>query len=554
MATAELIQQAKAGDADAIAALLTQALASQGITVTARRRAYCLELQLAGQPLPDQTSVVATIRQGIQRLGTNSIGVVQIHCELTGHPDIGWSEEISLLGAIDHDQAITPTTAEYASCTPGSDLGPSENQTLSAVELEVAYGTLGLEPTAPLSAVDQAYFRLRAERLRQGKRDAVAELKAAHERLKQHLQQQALQPEFQQPEADQAVVGVEALPGLLRSRGLEGRARLKDGKLQIRLERGSSQNPNQASATIYTLLEQQDLAALGVESIDQIEVYGMASAQKIGWKRPVPMPRPETADDTDVFSFKNRYASAIIFPVLLLLGMIMNALPMVNFLLFGVKIWFHEFGHAIIAWLAGRRAIPLPIGWTNVGENRSLLVYVGLLILFGLLFWAGRREGHRWPMVLAVVLVVIQFWFTWLMPTPQYETLLSFGGIGGEFYLCTLLMVSFFFPFPAYWRWDFYRYPVVLGAAFTFWGQFGLWRQINRGLAAIPWGSLWGGEAHGDMNNLRYAGWSDQQIINTYTTLGNLCLLVLISVYLYFALRQNRHYLFALTQRWLARE
>ena len=55
------------------------------------------------------------------------------------------------------------------------------------------------------------------------------------------------------------------------------------------------------------------------------------------------------------------------------------------------------------------------------------------------------------------------------------------------------------------------------------------------------------------MNNLRSAGWSDQQIIHTYTALGNVCLLVLISVYLYVAIRQNRHYLYALTQRWWAR-
>ena len=70
----------------------------------------------------------------------------------------------------------------------------------------------------------------------------------------------------------------------------------------------------------------------------------------------------------------------------------------------------------------------------------------------------------------------------------------------------------------------------MLGAAFTFWGQYNLWRQIDRGLASIPWGSLWGGEAHGDMNNLRLAGWSDQQIIDAYTTLGNVCLLILLGV------------------------
>ena len=47
------------------------------------------------------------------------------------------------------------------------------------------------------------------------------------------------------------------------------------------------------------------------------------------------------------------------------LGRDPNALPIVNGLLFGIKIWFHELGHATIAWLAGRQALPLPIGWTS---------------------------------------------------------------------------------------------------------------------------------------------------------------------------------------------
>lgn len=82
----------------------------------------------------------------------------------------------------------------------------------------------------------------------------------------------------------------------------------------------------------------------------------------------------------------------------MLLGIFMNALPLVNAMLFGVKIWFHEFGHAIIAWLAGRRAIPLPIGWTNVDLERSLFVYFGILILLGLLFGWGdaRANAGRW--------------------------------------------------------------------------------------------------------------------------------------------------------------
>ena len=221
----------------------------------------------------------------------------------------------------------------------------------------------------------------------------------------------------------------------MRSRGLEGRARIKDGKLQIRLEPGCSQNPNRASASLYTLLEQEGAEALGLSHITQVEVFWYGICPKGGLEAPRAHAAPgNPTDDTDALSFNNRHVSTIAFPVLLLLGMAMSALPIANFLLFGVKVWFHEFGHAIVAWLAGRRAIPLPIGWTNVGEQRSLIVYFGLLILLGLMFWAGRREGKRWPMVLAGVLVVIQFWFTWLMPEQRFETLLSFGGIGGEFF------------------------------------------------------------------------------------------------------------------------
>ena len=471
MATASLLERARAGDADAIATLLTQALAPQGISVSAERRAYCLELWLKGQPLPDQTSVVAIIRQGIERLHIQSIGVVQIHGSLRDFPDIGWSEEISLLGSLADQNAPTATTdpimANPINSAPATTAGPEAGVALSAA-LSRAYETLGLTPGAPVKLVDSIYFRCRAEMLRQGKRDAVAELKAAHHLIKEHLQPEGKPLSAPVVKPAKGPDGVEALPRLLRSRGLDGKARIKESRLQIRLEPGSSRNPNRASATIYTLLAQQDLTALGLDQVSKIEVYGLASPKKIGWKRLVPMPPPASADDTDVLSFKNRYVSALAFPLLLLLGMVMNALPMVNALLFGVKIWFHEFGHAIIAWLAGRRAIPLPIGWTNVGEERSLFVYFGLLFLFSLLFWVGRREELRWPMVLAGVLVGIQFWFTWLMPEARYETLLSFGGIGGELYLCTLLMVSFFFPLPASWRWDLYRYPVVLGAAFTF--------------------------------------------------------------------------------------
>ncbi len=426
------------------------------------------------------------------------------------------------------------------------------------MRLEQAYRGLQADPDASLQAIDQAYFRLKTELIRQGKRDAMADLKSAHQLFKenwlQEKQQQATLQAQPPAELDEMTIAIEALVDLLRSHHLETQARVHHSHLQIRIEPGSAANPNRIATIVYTLLERDELAVLIQPPVTEVTIYGMASAQKLAWKRPISLKALTSAnhpDNRDLTSFKNRHMNVFGWPVLLLLGMLMNALPLVGFLLRGIKIWLHEFGHATIAWLAGRRALPLPFGWTSVALDRSIFVYLGLLCLFGLLFWTGKREQQRWPMVLAGILALVQFWFTWLLSESQFETLLAFGGIGGELYLCTLLMASFYFPLPASWRWDFYRYPVVLGAAFTFWGQFWQWHLISQGLEDIPWGSMWGD--FGDMDNLSDAGWSDQQIISTYTTLSHVCLIALFSIYIYFGIQQNRHYLFALWQRWLAR-
>ena len=197
-----------------------------------------------------------------------------------------------------------------------------------------------------------------------------------------------------------------------------------------------------------------------------------------------------------------------------------------------------------VAWLGGHQATPLPFGWTNVGAEKSLFVYCGVLTLFGVLFWSGYKEKRRWPMGLAVALAMLQFYMTWIISADTFDMLLSFGGIGGEFYLSTLLIISFYFPLPEYWRWDFFRYPAVLFAGLPLVGALWQWRQIDRGLEAIPWGSLFGGADHigGDMNQLSVVyGWSDQRIIDTYNGIGGICVIAVVSVYAYFFIKQRSH-------------
>lgn len=314
---------------------------------------------------------------------------------------------------------------------------------------------------------------------------------------------------------------------------------------EILIQLGAQPTPTMAQVVpqIHTLLKNHPGFAQFPE-LQTVRIAAYRASAKAVWSKTLPLDLSQSAQEFHNFlSFKSHLNQLVLFPILLTLAMIMNLMPIVKFLLRGVTIWFHEFGHATIAWLAGRKAIPLPFGWTNVEPERSGLVYFGILVLLGLLAWAGHREQKRWPVLLAGGLAFLQVFMTWWMPTDTFEMLLAFGGIGGEFYLCTLLILSYYFALPAYFRWDFYRYPVVVGAAFTFWGAVAQWHQIDRGAESIPWGSLWGGAEHlgGDMNILSLQfHWSDSQIIQTYNGISGLCLTAIAAVYLYYVLRRWR--------------
>jgi hypothetical protein len=303
--------------------------------------------------------------------------------------------------------------------------------------------------------------------------------------------------------------------------------------LQIRT-RQPQENPAHLRAITQALRNcPEGLSRLPIQTVT---IYGMQGDRTILWKRSIPLAtvlnQQAEKDNRDPFSFNNQWINRAAFPIAFLFGLLAHWTGF-DRLLFGVRLWIHEVGHATVAWFSGHHATPLPFGWTNVGEERSVMVYGLFALLWGLLGWVGWKEGKRVSMGIAAIALVIQFWMTWLMPESGFETWLAFGGVGGEFVLSTLLLVAFYIPLPDRWQWEFWRYPTLGLAASTFVGAFSFWHQVKRGTADIPWGSLLGGDgdAGGDMNRLSDAGWSDLHIVQTYTSLGNLCLWILIGIY-----------------------
>ena len=584
--------QAQQGDPHAIAALLQTAFPLQPIGVKAQLDHNRLTLHLQSLDVLAQAATLKFLQKWFSQLHPSGIHDVQIKAHRQGQSNLSWASSLSLAQPTTSLETNSPTssppfeggvggspttietnpnsidppttapnTAPLRQAVPGNEASnePIDEPTSAKInpltdnELAPYYHQLHLEPGGTIGAIDQAYFKLKAQVRRQGDSARLSVLKEAYHILNTQLQ---LRTNLAAEEAQEQRQPTAQLARLLQQRGLTAQISLRDRQLHIGLSASQCPKPRQPVAKIYTLLETLNLRDVQLDAIETVFVYGLSAPKQAVWRQQFPMPKPGfSEEDTDLLSFQNRYSSAIIFPALSILAIALNIMPVTKFLLRGVNIWFHEFGHATIAWLSGRRAIPLPLGWTNFDPNRSLFVYFSILLLFGGLYWAGRRENRRWPMVLAIALALSQFWMTWLNSPRTFNLLFSFGGIGGEFYLCAFLMVSFFFSLPDYFRWDFYRFPFVLGAAFTFWHNIFFWRQIDRGQASIPWGTLWGGsnDAGGDMNQLLQYGWSSQQIIDTYNLVGGCCLIAIICTYFYFAFKQNRTVFFALLQRLNAR-
>ena len=100
----------------------------------------------------------------------------------------------------------------------------------------------------------------------------------------------------------------------------------------------------------------------------------------------------------DPRSFDSPIIKAVAPPLVAALAIAFK-LSVFGFLLAGFHVWIHELGHASVAWLSGRPALPLPFGWTNVEPDESLILYLVILASLLALGVTGWRERKAWPMV-----------------------------------------------------------------------------------------------------------------------------------------------------------
>jgi hypothetical protein len=94
--TGNILEQAKQGNPNAIAALMSRSMKSQGIDVKASLDDRCLEVILEAAKVPTSAATISFIRKGMTNLGVNSIDTVRVSAYQTGDSTPAWQEDIVL--------------------------------------------------------------------------------------------------------------------------------------------------------------------------------------------------------------------------------------------------------------------------------------------------------------------------------------------------------------------------------------------------------------------------------------------------------------------------
>jgi hypothetical protein len=259
--------------------------------------------------------------------------------------------------------------------------------------------------------------------------------------------------------------------------------------------------------------------------------------------RPAPSERVRRASEAPLsgerLGFDDPWVNLLALPGALLLSALISLSTLGQLLLHPLQIQFHELGHAICAWLSSRAALPLPFGFTFWREDQSVFTGACMMFLIGVLGYRGLREQRKFAVALALVLLGLFSVLSLLVEKKTSLMLMLAGGIAGELTLSTLTMVAFFFPLPDRWRWDFFRFLLLLPAAGTWLAAVELWRGVTRGERALPMGSILGtpGDGSGDLDRLiADHHFTPDALANGYYALAGLTASVLVLTYGWFAL------------------
>ena len=204
------------------------------------------------------------------------------------------------------------------------------------------------------------------------------------------------------------------------------------------------------------------------------------------------------------------------FAVLSALGVALALIPVASSLVwYFFCIPFHEFGHAIGAWMGGFFAFPLgaflPMAgvtfWHGTQSGAVILVWLGAWVLWT---YSHLRIEGRLAVQLGILVLAASGTAMFLAGPYRQEELKVAGGILGEFLLPGLVIALYPERLHPKLFWGFFRVPLLVAAVAGGVRSAVLWLSVARS-GALPMGSFLNGgsDPNGDLQRLTAEfGWA----------------------------------------------
>jgi hypothetical protein len=133
MTQLHLIEQARQGDPDAIAALMNKSLQPKGMTATVERYGDRLEVLLEAERVPNRQALTAFVEKGISNLGIQVIQSIKVSGRESGAAFSTWTEELHL------SETPTPEFEPEVPAEPAMTPGLEPNTVTNAIATEPGF-------------------------------------------------------------------------------------------------------------------------------------------------------------------------------------------------------------------------------------------------------------------------------------------------------------------------------------------------------------------------------------------------------------------------------
>src|SRR5438105_2111257 len=227
---------------------------------------------------------------------------------------------------------------------------------------------------------------------------------------------------------------------------------------------------------------------------------------------------------------------AFALPGALLVGwLIVQAMPVLADLL---RMWTHETGHAVTAWLCGYTA--LPTAWITIRSAERVpaasFLLAAVLACGGYVAW--RLERWFWVGGSAVTLLLLLAGN--LRSGFQAERLITFGGDAGSFVVATVLMATFYAREESAMRRKQLRWVLLVIGAIAFMDTYATWAGGFEKI--VHWLDDIDERGPTDLAQLtQFYGWGIGEMQTRFLKVAHLCFLAMAAMYTAGIVQAMRH-------------